>query len=672
MKREEDDAPGRPSKRGKSSNNGLVSIDDCLLARAWDHYKNFIGIINNGDEENEIDEYENEGGEARGDIDELLELIEILSPYSDISFSSSSTCAIEFPHNGDFSQQTFLSILLSMANVHLASVAITDGNDGTSSTSSPEDFIQKALMHWSTNPIAYKLWADYHRRKCSERSSLENVCTLYKKAAEYATYWRIVALDFLDQSSMMEDKDNADNKVAATAVGMPNLNEWVELLIIQGALDVESIYHDNDDGDDEDEDEDNDDDDDDLYTPSSRVESTSSFMSSYLLSALSRHDEALVYLKKFHLSHRIHPNVWSLASNHAQLPSTSSLSSDIDFNPRIYRGSSDSGVLPPALYNQFCNIFAPGASYWKESDYNNRGYYSYFIDLNDVSHVSPTNVVEDAIVNHLLPFAHQSLSDNKVGGHSSQQIIGAEWWVHTRPLGANLGHQIHYDTDEYMLNSKKKVTHPVVSSVLYLTGAGKRDCNEADASATQASVTAGSTIIFDQTPESTNVASQAWVSQPLDNSFMTFPGNLLHGVLPCTDVRVSDNSGGVNSNNDEGLHRLTFMVGFWTRDVCDGMGERELYSPCGPLPPPVLEHSWVIQSQTGYTDRRRMKKQKGTKADDRMIFTKLPSTSPAWEKFSGDEASTLTIPKELDHRFFVWNAPHCFTESLFDKRDHID
>ena len=666
----EEEATGRPSKRGGGD---LVSIDDCLLARAWDHYKNFIGIIDNGDEENEIDEDDNEAFE--GDIDELLELIAILSPSSDTSTSSSLTCTITFPPDGELSQQTFLSILLSMANVHLASGAITDGNDGTSSTSSPEDFIQKSLQHWSTNPMAYKLWADYHRRKCSERSSLENACTLYEKAAEYATYWRTMALE------TMEDKDHEDDIVAATA-GMPKVNEWVELLIIQGALEVESIYIGNEDEDDEDEDKEENDDvdeDGDIYTCSSGVESTSSFMSAYLLSALSRHDEALVYLKKFHLSHRIHPHVWLLASNpendiidHAQSPSTS-LSSDVDFSPRIYRGSSLSGVLPPELYNQLCHLFAPGASYWKESDYNNRGYYSYFIGLNDVSHISPTNLIEDVIINHLLPLANQSLRDTKVGDPSLQQIIGAEWWVHTRSLGANLGHQIHYDTDEFMLNSKKKVTHPVVSSVLYLTGAGKRDCMRLN-SATQASATAGSTIIFNQSPESTNVASQAWVSQLRDNTFMTFPGNLLHGVLPCTDVRVSDNSGGVNSNNeDAGLHRLTFMVGFWTRDVRDGMGERELYSPCGPLPPPVLEHSWVMHSQTGYTDRKReKKKQKATKADDRMMFTKIPSTSPAWEEFSGNETSTLTIPKELDHRFFVWNAPDCFTESLFDKRDRID
>jgi len=120
-----------------------------------------------------------------------------------------------------------------MANVHLASVAITDEmlmmtrreNDETtsSSTSSPEDFIQKALMHWSTNPRTYKLWADYHRRKCSERSSLENVCTLYEKAAEHASYWRTVALE------KMEDKDDDENTVATAVV--TNVNEWVELRI---------------------------------------------------------------------------------------------------------------------------------------------------------------------------------------------------------------------------------------------------------------------------------------------------------------------------------------------------------------------------------------------------------------------------------------------------------
>jgi hypothetical protein len=46
----DEEVTGRPSKHGKSNNvGGLVSIDDCLLARAWDLYKNFIGIIDIGD-----------------------------------------------------------------------------------------------------------------------------------------------------------------------------------------------------------------------------------------------------------------------------------------------------------------------------------------------------------------------------------------------------------------------------------------------------------------------------------------------------------------------------------------------------------------------------------------------------------------------------------------------
>jgi hypothetical protein len=79
----------------------------------------------------------------------------------------------------------------------------------------------------------------------------------------------------------MDDKDDEDDIVAATA-GIPKVNEWVELLIIQGALEVESIYIGNEDEDDEDEDKEENDDvdeDGDIYTCSSRVESTSSFIS---------------------------------------------------------------------------------------------------------------------------------------------------------------------------------------------------------------------------------------------------------------------------------------------------------------------------------------------------------------------------------------------------------
>lgn len=209
------------------------------------------------------------------------------------------------------------------------------------------------------------------------------------------------------------------------------------------------------------------------------------------------------------------------------------------FEPRIYRGDDTNGILPIDLYQNLCSLFAPDAPYWQESDYQNRGYYSFFTTPIE-KEKEPNNVIEDVIKNHLLPIAEQQCSES---------IVGVEWWVHTRPTGNNLGHPLHFDTDESLL-ARGKVSHPDVSSVLYLTGA-ERDKETNSASA-------GPTIVFDQTPDSTTVASKAWISKPKDNSFLVFPGNLLHGVLPCSggcsDVKQTD------KENDN--HRLTLMVGF--------------------------------------------------------------------------------------------------------------
>jgi hypothetical protein len=334
-----------------------------------------------------------------------------------------------------------------------------------------------------------------------------------------------------------------------------------------------------------------------------------------------------------------------------------------------------------------CDLFAPNAPYWKESNYDHRGYYSYFINLSDdknngVDSVKdhPTNIIEDVIVNHLLPLAEQVLQEKESSSTNtetssppSSRIVGAEWWTHTRPLGANLGHQIHFDTDESLLEREKRVTHPIISSVLYLTGAGREGWQGGSGGGS-----AGSTIVFDQTPESTDVASKAWISHPRDNSFMAFPGNLLHGVLPCSGTRcvksLADAGAGAGSD-DHGAtinHRLTFMVGFWTRDVTEEMdNDRELYTPCGQLPPPS-EHSWVMQSQKGYgsTDVKTRPARK-IMDDNYKEYDDLPPVSPAWERIicseGGNNDSALIIPKGLDHRFFVRNAPHCFSESLHEK-----
>jgi hypothetical protein len=328
----------------------------------------------------------------------------------------------------------------------------------------------------------------------------------------------------------------------------------------------------------------------------------------------------------------------------------------------------DSGILPERLYQSMKQLFAPNAVYWKESSYSRRGYYSYFMDYERDQ--KPRNLIEEVIVNHLLPRACQALD-----APDAASICGFEWWVHTRPIQANLGHNLHFDTDESILAQEGKVTHPIISSVLYLSGGDEEH-------------SAGNTILLDQTPDSEKVAESAWLGIPKDNSLMLFPGNLLHGVLPCPGhVQKQEGQGSPNCTTgeelahswkdppkDETMHRLTFMVGFWTRNVPETMKERHLYGPCGPLPPATDEHTWMSQIANGYDDANGSDM---VVAEKTMPAVKLPQVSPAWERIKRNpgidsEAESdpkLQIPHRIDHRFFVRDAPQCFRASLFEDQE---
>jgi hypothetical protein len=283
---------------------------------------------------------------------------------------------------------------------------------------------------------------------------------------------------------------------------------------------------------------------------------------------------------------------------------------------------------------------------------------------------TPTNVMEQVIFEHLLPLAQQ---------RTSQKIVGAEWWVHTRSIEANLGHNLHFDTDESMLAQEGEITHPVVSSVLYLTG----NDSQADTSP------AGSTIILDQTPNSKNPAKTCYICPPRDNSFLVFPGDMLHGVLPCPGSKWSESSVDVtiSSKNqcelnwtvlptDESnaaaatmpTNRLTLMVGFWTRRVPDQRKEQSLYGPCGPMP---VDSDWMKQLLP------KVKKAAATAATPTTLSIPevLQAVSPAWERIeprSDESIPWLDIPRGLDHQFFVKGAPQCFRDSMFPVHDEPD
>jgi hypothetical protein len=449
------------------------------------------------------------------------------------------------------------------------------------------------------------------------------------------------------------------------------LKDWIELLVLNQVVGVEfevdeEVEATTNQEEMEEEDDDAEDDGEDGAYSASTVEGTSRFMCAMLESLEGRHDSVVQHLMPFGLTHRLHPNVWK------PMPV---ISAGIPTKAPVIFGLND-GILPNNLYHGMKELFAPESIYWQESNYMARDYFSFFMDY-DRERKTPTNLIEDVIVNHLLPLAKQMLSKEE-----GESICGFEWWTHTRPIRANLGHNLHFDTDEAILAQERRVTHPILSSVLYLTGGGSSGSPNDSPS--------GATIILDQTPHATEIASHCWLGRPADNSFLLFPGNLLHGALPCPGKDGYGNGGEGTKVGDvsalwkkwkapeerdtEKGTRLTFMVGFWTRNVPAAMRERRIYGPCGPIPPLSDEHTWVQEMSKGYNSEADHNGHDHVPSSPEMLPSALPQVSPAWESIPlaekcGHDDQLLVIPRSVDHRFFVKGAPTCFYESLFTEVD---
>ncbi len=640
-----------------------------VIEQAWGHYRAYL-------------ESEEEGEEGEpADIDELHEVLHILEgcvnfgsddDVDDKSISIDISSLPEFHLSVDINtfttQKSLLPALLSMTHLHIGNYLISQGfenqaemNSGDANNNDdPLIHLYKSLRYFPFNASALSILANYKRM--NKKDAQQTICDFYERASDNAKLLRDLGISIL----------NHGNEHYKDDINM--YKEWTELLFLDGMCGVEYIgEEDDEDGDEDDDGEDDGEDDeevgevgDDAMNSESEnkcdedtkeanngdsndeysisdVESVASFMSALLNSTLGNHDKAISHLKKFNLTHRIHPNVWSFSmdklKHNAIKKSKESIQLDnrMTFAPKIFRGS----VLPQHLYKRMCNTFQAGSAYWKQSSYQNRGYYSFFNDVNDNMIANPNNLIEDVVINHLLPIVRQEMPKE------ARNIVGFEWWTHTRPLSANLGHQLHFDTDEALLDQKKEVTHPIVSSVLYLTGNKEND-----------EIRAGSTIVFNQSPDSKTVASKAYISHAHDNSYMIFPGNCLHGVLPCPGRSKN------KMEENESVERLTFMVGFWTRRVPDHIKEEKLYSPCGPMPPKSDDHSWVEEISSDYGNK--MQASQCSPSSRKLEGTILPAVEPAWEKIETESGTrSLGIPCTLDHRFFVHGAPNCFRDSLF-------
>eukprot|EP00934_Nitzschia_sp_Nitz4_P008163 Nitzschia sp. Nitz4//scaffold52_size167869//4218//6032//NITZ4_002253-RA/size167869-processed-gene-0.117-mRNA-1//1//CDS//3329553966//8153//frame0 len=599
-----------PTKRPKTESTVNMEV----AKKAWEHYRDYVDSLDN---------------DPHGDTDELHEILAILEPLT-LTWSADTSLA------SCTSVLDLLPILLSAVYYHLAETAIAeylhaDPAEQAKPVENSISYLQKALQVFPHNVAAWSMGANFGRM--SQRLSPSKALHWYEAAVKSVPDFRTQALALLEADNTNDDSE-----------GPTFFQEWVELLILNQILGVEYQV-------DEavetttEEDEISSEPEEGSYSASA-VEATARFMCAMLASIQGNHDMALTHLKPFGVTHRLNPNVWT------NPPPTVDTSAAATKAPAVF-----DNVLPEELKESLQTIFSPDAAFWTESDYANRGYYSFFMP-NTQEKDTRSSVLEQVIMDHLLPRAQQLLDDKET-------ICGVEWWAHTRPIHANLGHNLHFDTDEARLASDKEITHPVLSSVLYLTG-GNDPANPA-----------GVTVLLDQAPQAMENAQHAWLGTPKDNTYLLFPGNLLHGVLPCrpSGCEIQETADNLleawkEPPEQPDTHRLVILVGFWTRNVPDGMKERKLYGPCGPMPPATDEHTWVCELEKAYKTTEKVP----PSTKDLQAYA-LPQVSPAWEEIStpaedkDDEEADLEIPYSLDHRFFVKGAPKCYYDSLMEDKE---
>ncbi|KAK9827488.1 hypothetical protein WJX74_005204 [Apatococcus lobatus] len=209
-------------------------------------------------------------------------------------------------------------------------------------------------------------------------------------------------------------------------------------------------------------------------------------------------------------------------------------------------------ALPGQLLQRLQDGFAPDSCFWQCHGYHEPSspFFSYYYSLGK----APSNTVEAAI---------QTLAGSLRSSHSArpwmQDVVAAEWWAHTRP--AEGCHQLHFDMDETRLrqgSERYALKNPAASTVIFLSAAA----------------TSGPTLILDQRPQDTALAQRGWCIPPDIGSCVTYPGNLLHGVLPGIDEVCES-----QSQRHAGSSRTTLVVAWWR----PGPQPQPSCSPLGPM-----------------------------------------------------------------------------------------
>eukprot|EP01061_Rhynchopus_euleeides_P038278 TRINITY_DN65739_c0_g1_i1.p1 TRINITY_DN65739_c0_g1~~TRINITY_DN65739_c0_g1_i1.p1 ORF type:complete len:572 (+),score=194.02 TRINITY_DN65739_c0_g1_i1:3-1718(+) len=312
-------------------------------------------------------------------------------------------------------------------------------------------------------------------------------------------------------------------------------------------------------------------------------------------------------LSHFDARYSLSKEVWSLSRHgcHRSQPESAAFLKSKRLPAR--RGSATvalkSGVLSPNLAAAIRQAFHPGSPYWKATGYSSRGYFSFFYD----PACRPRILVEEAI--------QQVIAGS---GLPEGSVKATEWWVHTRMGTRDLGHQLHFDTEEKTLEATGEFIHPLKSAVVYLSG------ND----------TGGMTLCIDQT---TSLKTDADVTNgvkgygvfPSDGGVLYFNGDLLHGVLPAGIARGAP-------------QRLTLLVALWgTSDFAP----RKDPASIGPQTPLPLEEAWVKSMQAGSLPKEPV---------PRVSSLPVYAVGSVWERLVRAEGEgAYPIPCSIDQRFFA-------------------
>lgn len=263
-----------------------------------------------------------------------------------------------------------------------------------------------------------------------------------------------------------------------------------------------------------------------VYEPRRRCVGLASMYRALLLSQNGQYADALTALQPFGYRWRLSSAAWDAARGDR----TSGADTGVDTARKCpVRYFAD--AVPQPTYELLLQAFAPGAPYWDETRYSSasedKRYFTWYVDL--TLPASGSNAVE-RLVRQLAPLT----------GHDSLQC--AEWWVHSRGAGRGVGHELHYDLEEKIMEATGEVVHPAVSSVVYLSDEGD------------------STLVLDQVLGGAP-APRGWAVQPCKRAFMTFPGDFLHGVLPGRFAAAG--RGGVREGRPAAVQRLTLLIAWY-------------------------------------------------------------------------------------------------------------